>query len=260
MRAWMLERRWPVSIAFAAAVVAAWQALVMASVTPGYILAPSAIAAAFVDALLHEQLLSATRDTLARVVPGLAIGAGLGVVLGLLAGMVRSAEQFFDSLVSMTYPLPKISLFPIFVVALGFSDRARIIVIALSVFYPVFVNALAGTRAVAPEFVWAAHNFGAGRVRTFVDVVLPGAMPSVLVGLRIGIAVSFVVTFSTEAIGAGQSGLGVEIQESYANLNYDPMYAAIAMFALMGFLADTGLRVAAARLLRGQRLETMAHG
>jgi ABC-type nitrate/sulfonate/bicarbonate transport system permease component len=108
--------------------------------------------------------------------------------------------------------------------------------------------------------VWAARNFGAGRVRTFLDVVLPGAMPAVLVGLRIGLAVSFVVTFSTEAIGAGQSGLGVLIQEAYANVQYEPMYAGIAMFALLGFAADTGLRLAASRLLRGQRLETMAHG
>jgi ABC-type nitrate/sulfonate/bicarbonate transport system permease component len=259
MTARMVERRWPLSVAFALAVVAIWQVLVLASVAPDYVLAPSRIVAAFFDQLLHEDLLSATGATLLRVVPGLAIGAGLGVVLGLLAGGFRRAEQFFDSIVSMTYPLPKISLFPIFVVALGFSDTARIIVIALTVFYPVFVNALVGTRTVAPQFVWAARNFGAGRVRTFLDVVLPGAMPTVLVGLRIGLAVSFVVTFSTEAIGAGQSGLGVEIQEAYASVQYQPMYAGIAMFALLGFAADVALRLAASRLLRGQRLETMAH-
>jgi ABC-type nitrate/sulfonate/bicarbonate transport system permease component len=255
-----VDARWPISLAFTAMLIAVWQAWAAGPGLPDYILSPSEIVDAFFDALLHDNLLSATGASLLRAVPGFVIGAVLGVFSGLLAGVWRPAEEVGDTLVSLTYPLPKISLFPLVVIWLGFTDTARILVISISVFYPAFVNSLAGARGVDRRLVWAAQNFEAGRVRTFLRVILPAALPSVLAGLRISLALSFVLTFATEAIGASRSGLGVVIQEGYNSLQYDPMYAAIAMFAVLGLLADVLLRTVGTRLLRGQRLEAVGHG
>jgi ABC-type nitrate/sulfonate/bicarbonate transport system permease component len=260
MTARAVDARWPISVAFAAVVLLIWQWLALGPGLPDYILSPAQIVSAFFTDVFDGNLLSATRDSLARMLPGFAIGTTIGVVTGLLAGVWRPAEEVSDTLVSLTYPLPKISLFPLVVIWLGFTDTARILVISLSVFYPAFVNSLTGTRGVDRRLVWTAQNLGAGRVRTFFQVILPASLPSVLTGVRISLALSFVLTFATEAIGASRSGLGVVIQNSYNALQYEPMYAAIAMFAVLGFLADVILRRVSVRLLRGQQLETVGHG
>lgn len=255
-----VEARWPLSLSFGLGLLLLWQLLAVGPGLPDYILAPTAIVSAVVSGLSGGDLLSATGATLSRVVPGFLLGTSLGVVLGLVAGVIRVAEDVFDTLVSLTYPLPKISLFPLLAIGLGFTDRARIIVIAVSVFYPAFVNAFSGTKAVERRFVWVAQNLEAGPVRTFRQVILPASLPSILVGVRISLALSFVLGFATEAIGAARTGLGVEIQEGYNNLLYRPMYAAIAMFAVLGFLSDLALKRISSRLSRGQRLEAVGRG
>jgi ABC-type nitrate/sulfonate/bicarbonate transport system permease component len=255
-----VDARWPVSVAFALTIVLLWQGYAVGPGLPDYILSPTQIVNAFGDELLHGDLLSATLASLRRVLPAFFIAATLGVLAGLLAGVWRPAEDVSNTLVSLTYPLPKISLFPVVVIWLGFTDTARILVIAVSAFYPAFVNSLAGARGVDQRLVWTAQNFEAGRLRTFLRVVLPAALPSVLAGVRISLALSFVLTFATEAIGASRSGLGVVIQEGYNSLLYDSMYAAITMFAVLGFVADVILRRVGARLLRGQQVDAVGHG
>lgn len=254
-----VEARWPLSTAFGVGLLLLWQLAAVRGL-PDYVLPPSQIAGALVEGVTEGTLLGATRDTLLRVLPGFVIGTSLGVAVGLVAGVVRVAEDVFDTLVSLTYPLPKISLFPLLVIWLGFTDRARILVIAISVFYPAFVNTFSGTKAIERRYVWVAQNLEAGRLRTFRQVVLPASLPSILVGVRISLALSFVLAFATEAIGAGRTGLGVEIQEGYNNLLYRPMYAAIAMFALLGLLSDVALRWVSARVSRGQRLDAVGRG
>ncbi|MFW6010033.1 MAG: ABC transporter permease, partial [Actinomycetota bacterium] len=157
------------------------------------------------------------------------------------------------------YPLPKIALFPAIAVWLGFTDRARILVIALACFYPSFVNALSGTRTIDRELLWVARNLGAPRIRSFFQVVLPAALPRILVGIRISLALSFVLLFSTEAI-ASREGLGYWVFEAYLNVRYDLMYAAIALLALLGFVADRVVLFIGDRLTRGHTIEAIGHG
>lgn len=251
----LVDIRWPVSVAFVLALLVVWEAIVAWAALPSFVLSPTQIVSAFVGQLTSHDLLGATGHTLTILVPGFVVGTGLGVLVGWLAGVWRAAEDVVDSFVSVTYPLPKITLFPLFVVWLGFSDSARILVICLSLFYPAFVNALAGTRAVEARFVWVARNLAVGRARTFVNVVIPGALPATLAGIRISLALGFVLAYAAEAIGAGQTGLGVLVNNSYLNLQYAPMYAGILMFAILGFGADRLLKLVSDRLLRGQRLE-----
>lgn len=256
----LLDRRWPVALAFAVALVVIWQLVTVGATLPRYILAPSEIVAGVADLVEQGELWPALGLSLRRQLIGFAIGASVGVVTGLLAGVFRPAESFFDTLVSLTYPLPKIALFPVIVVWLGFSDVSRVLIIAVSTFYPSFVNAFAGTRSINPQLLWVARNVGANRLRTFLQVVARAAMPSVAVGVRISLALSFTLTFATESIGASRGGLGALIDEGFDNLLYAQMYAGIACFALLGFMADLLYAQASGRLLRGQRTAALRAG
>lgn len=253
MPARLVDARWPVSLAFAALLVVAWQLAGMSDALPRYVLSPTEILAGFVALLGEGELLPAIGNSLRRQVSGFVLGATVGVLIGLLAGVFRAAEDLFDTMVSLTYPLPKIALFPVVVVWLGFTDTARILIISLSCFYPSFVNAFAGTRGIDPRVLWVARNVGASRTRTFRQVVFRAAMPSIVTGVRISLALSFVLTFATESIGASRGGLGYLIEEGFNNLFYDWMYVAILCFALLGFLADRLWLMLAGRLLHGQQ-------
>jgi ABC-type nitrate/sulfonate/bicarbonate transport system permease component len=248
---------WPVSVGFGVVVLGAWQSLAGAGRLPDYILGPFAIVTAIRDDA--DALLSGAGASMKLLVAGFAIGALLGAALGLLAGVIAWIEDLIDPLVSITYPLPKIALFPVLTVWLGFTDTARIVLIALGCFYPAFVNALSSTRGIDSNFVSVAANAGASRTRTFFSVIVPSALPRVLVGLRISLAIGFVLLFAAEAL-ASQNGLGHLIILASQTANYSLMYAAIACFAVLGFIADRLLVAVGQRLTRGANLSVRGHG
>lgn len=256
----LLERRWLASGLFLLAVLLVWQAAAAAGLLPAYVLGPLAIVGALLEALRDGVLLPAVGNSLRRTAAGFLIGSSLGVFAGLLAGVSRIAEDVVDTLVSLTYPLPKIALFPIVVIWLGYTDSARILVISVSCFFPSFINALAGTQGIESRLLWVARNVGASRVRAFRQVVLRAAMPSVVTGVRISLALAFILTFATESLGAGRGGLGQLIEDGFDNLLYPLMWAGIAAFALLGFTADRLWLGLSERLLRGQRVEAVGRG
>jgi ABC-type nitrate/sulfonate/bicarbonate transport system permease component len=247
-------------LAFTLLLVALWELSGAREGSPAYVLPPSEIVLGLVqlarDGMLFDELLLSLR----RQMSGFLIGATSGVILGLLAGVIRPAEDIFDTLVSLTYPLPKIALFPVAVVWLGFTDTARILIISVSCFYPAFVNAHSGTRGIDLSMVWAARNFGASRWRTFWQVVFRAAMPSIAVGVRISLALSFVLTFATETIGASRGGLGHLIDEGFNNRIFTWLYAGVVCFAILGFLADKVWTAISGSLLRGQATVAVGRG
>lgn len=260
MIARLVDLRWPLSTLFVVMVVGTWQVTAAEGMLPTYILGPWEIAGSLVELAMEGDLLPAMLVSLKRQLTGFLIGATLGVIAGLLAGVLKVAEDFFDTVVSLTYPLPKIALFPVIVVWLGFSDSARILVIALSCFYPSFVNALAGTRTLDRNMVWIAQNLEASRWEIFWRVIVRGAMPTIAVGVRISLALSFILTFATESIGASRDGLGFLIEEGFNNRLFGLMYAGIVSFAFLGFLADQAWSAIARRLQRGQQLMAVGRG
>lgn len=253
----LLDARWPLSLAFALVAVAVWQLLGVAEMLPRYVLSPVEIVAATIERTAAGDLLPAVGYTVMRQMVGFLLGAGFGTLIGLVAGVIKPAEDLFDTLVSWTYPLPKIALFPVVVVWLGFTDTARVLIIAVSTFYPSFVNAFSGTRSIDGRLLWVSRNVGASRIRTFRQVVVRAAMPSIVVGVRISLALSFILAFATESIGSSQNGLGQLIEDGFNNLLYGYMYAGIVAFAILGIIADQIWVKISERLLRGQRTVAM---
>ena len=203
------------------------------------------------EALGSQELYGHIGASLMRSLPGFAIGTLLGIALGLLAGVSRAFDQMLSPIVFLSYPVPKIVMLPIFMLWFGIGDLSKILIIALACFYPTFINAYYGAKATPSILVWSGLNMGAGRWRIFRRVVVPSALPLILAGLRVSLALSFIVMFAAEMINAS-SGLGYLIRAAESGLRFDLMYVSLVSIAILGYLGDTLLRHVRQRALAWQ--------
>jgi len=151
----------------------------------------------------------------------------------------------------LTYPVPKIVMLPLFMLWFGIGDLSKILIIALACFYPMYINAYYGAKSTSALLVWSALNLGAGHWQIFRKVVVPSALPLIFAGLRVSLALSFIVMFATEMINAS-SGLGHLIRAAESGLRFDLMYVSLATIAILGYAGDTLLRLARRRVLAWQ--------
>jgi ABC-type nitrate/sulfonate/bicarbonate transport system permease component len=218
---------------------------------PEFVLSPLEIAGHLVEALVSGDLLVHVGASLARSLPGFLLGSLVGVLLGLLAGIARSLDQLLSPVVFLTYPVPKIVFLPIIMLWMGIGDASKIAVIALACFYPCFINAYYGARATSTIMVWASLNMGARPAQVFQKVVIPSALPLIFAGLRVSLALSFILLFSAEMINA-RSGLGFLVRQAETSLRFDLMYVAIVAVAALGYASDQLLLLLRRRLLAWQ--------
>jgi ABC-type nitrate/sulfonate/bicarbonate transport system permease component len=222
------------------ALLALWQLLALGG-HPDYILAPLDIVKDFIAALGTRELYADAAASLLRALPGFVIGTLAGVVLGLAAGIARGFDDTVSPLVFLTYPVPKIVMLPLFMLWFGIGDLSKVLIIALACFYPAYINAYYGARATPRILVWSARNMGATDAEIFRRVVLPGALPQIFAGMRVALALSFIVMFATEMINA-RSGLGHLIREAENSLRFDLMYVSLLTIAILGYAGDRLLR------------------
>src|SRR5437660_8869570 len=232
------------------ALLALWQLVSLAG-HPDYILAPLDIAKHFIAALGTRELYADAAASLLRALPGFVVGTLAGVLLGLAAGVARGVDDTVSPLVFLTYPVPKIVMLPLFMLWFGIGDLSKILIIALACFYPAFINAYYGAKATPRILVWSARNMGASDARIFRRVVLPAALPLIFAGLRVSLALSFIVMFATEMINA-RSGLGHLIRVAESGLRFDLMYVSLVTIAILGYVGDHLLRLARRRVLAWQ--------
>jgi len=218
---------------------------------PDYILSPLEILKHFLVALGSRELYDNIAASLGRALPGFAIGAALGIALGLAAGVSRALDGALSPVIFLTYPVPKIVMLPIFMLWFGIGDLSKVLIIALACFYPVFINAYYGARSTQKILVWSALNMGAGQGEIFRRVVVPSAAPQIFAGLRVSLALSFIVMFAAEMINA-RSGLGHMIRIAENSLRFDLMYVSLAAIAILGYAGDRLVRTAHSRLLAWQ--------
>ena len=232
------------------ALLAIWQLLWLRGL-PDYALGPVEILKHFFAALGTRELYEHVAASLMRALPGFAIGAAFGIAFGLAAGTARWFDEMMSPTIFMTYPVPKIVMLPLFMLWFGIGDVSKILIIALACFYPLFINAYYGAKATPRILVWSGLNMGAGRWRIFSRVVVPSALPLIFAGLRVSLALSFIVMFATEMINA-RSGLGFLIQEAENSLRFDLMYVSLLAIAILGYTGDQLLRLARRRVLAWQ--------
>lgn len=210
--------------------------------------APSAVIGTLVDMLLSGELPSNLLVSFARVAAGLLIGVGLGLGLGLVAGLSRSGELAVDPLMQIKRTIPALALTPLFIVWFGIGETPKVALIAFGTIFPVYLNLYSGIRGVDLRLLDAARSFGLSRWEQIWHVVLPSALPSLLVGLRYALSVSILVLVVAEQINAS-AGLGYLINNARDFMRTDIIVVCLMVYAILGLGADWLVRTLESRAL-----------
>ena len=236
--------------ASAIALVLAWEALSRAGViSPLTVAAPSAILATAWDLTRTGELPENLLVSLARVAAGFGIGAAAGAALALVAGLSRLGEDLVDAPMQMLRTLPFLALVPLFILWFGIGELPKVALVMLGAAFPVYLNLFAGLRGVDPKLIEAARVFGLGRMALIRQVMLPGALPSLLVGLRYALGVSWLTLVVAEQIAAS-AGIGHLINDARDFLRTDVIVVGLLVYALLGLGADALVRAVERRALR----------
>lgn len=210
--------------------------------------APSAVIGTLVEMLLTGELPSNLLVSFASVAAGLLIGVGLGLALGLVAGLSRSGELAVDPLMQIKRTIPVLALTPLFIVWFGIGETPKVALIAFAAIFPVYLNLYSGIRGVDLRLLDAAKSFGLSRWEQIWHVVLPSALPSLLVGLRYALSVAILVLVVAEQINAS-AGLGYLINNARDFMRTDIIVVCLMVYAILGLGADWLVRTIEARAL-----------
>ena len=172
-----------------------------------------------------------------RAFTGLFIGAGAGLLLGLLSGSIRWFETLLDSSIQMLRNIPALAMIPLVILWFGIDESAKVFLIAVSVFFPIYLNTFHGIRNVDPGLIEMARMYGLRRWQLYTQVILPGALSSILVGLRFSLGLMWVILIVAETISA-QAGIGYLTMNAREFLQTDVVLVGILLYALLGKLAD----------------------
>ena len=208
---------------------------------------PSKVLATAIPMTLSGEIPHNMLVSLQRAATGFAIASVLGVAVGLLTARVKFLRDLSEPLLHGFRSLPVIALVPISVLWMGIGESAKISLVALGAFFPVWISTFIGVRDVHPVYVRSAACLGAGRVQTLLMVVLPAALPLILAGMRQAIAISFIVLVAAELAGA-TAGVAYMMSMGHQLFRVDIMFAGLFLLGAMGFVADK-LFVAASRKL-----------
>ncbi len=219
-----------------------WQLLLMAGFGDRrFIPAPTDIAVRFWDMIISGELWLHVGVTLYRVFAGFFLGIVPGIAVGLTMAMFRPVRIFFDPLIASLFPIPKIALMPLLLLVFGFGDASKIAVVAIAVFFPVIINTYSGASNIEKIYWDVARNYGASQSVMFRRIVFFGALPTIFAGLRIALAVSFIVLVASEFV-ATKAGIGYLIWNSWELLQVDVMFVGIVSVGVLGLIATVILQ------------------
>jgi len=188
--------------------LAAWEAFARSGAVTPFMLPPlSAVLERIASDALSGELLHGLGLTLYRSLAGFFIAAALGILVGVLFVRNRFARWWFDPIISVGFPMPKIAFLPVITLWLGFYDVSKISMIVFDAAFPVITATIAGTMAVEKEFLWSARNLGASERSLLWEIVLPASLPQVLTGLQVSLPISLIVCIVAE-MKMGGVGLG----------------------------------------------------
>jgi ABC-type nitrate/sulfonate/bicarbonate transport system permease component len=161
------------------------------------------------------------------------------IAMGVMMGRFTRVHQLFEPLVELLRPLPKPALLPLLILLLGLGDVMKLTTVGLAVFFPVLINTIQGVRGVDPVLINTARTFGYGRFAILYKVILPAAMPLILVGMRVSLALGLILVVVTEML-AGTGGLGFLIVDMQRSFKVVDMYAWLVILAVMGYALNAG--------------------
>ena len=202
---------------------------------------PVAVLRAAWDLAASGELWTHLRVSAWRALSAFAVGGGIGLLLGLLTGSFKAAETLLDTTIQMIRNIPALALIPLVILWFGIDESAKLFLVSVGVFFPVYLNTFHGIRSVDKGLIEMAKSYGLSGWSLYRDVILPGALPSILVGVRFALGLVWVLLIVSETISA-QSGIGYMTMNAREFLQTDVVLVGILLYALLGKLADAAAR------------------
>jgi sulfonate transport system permease protein len=225
------------------ALVLAWEAAADSGLLAARVLpAPSATVLAAWDLLRSGDLLSNVLISTQRALIGLAIGGSIGLLLGLVTGASSVAERLLDSTLQMLRNVPHLAIIPLVILWFGIDEKAKVFLVSAGVLFPLYINTFHGVRTVDRGLIEMARSYGLSRSALFWRIILPGALPSILVGLRYALGIMWLTLIVAETISA-TSGIGYMTMNAREFLQTDVVLLGVIVYALLGKLADSATRL-----------------
>jgi ABC-type nitrate/sulfonate/bicarbonate transport system permease component len=229
--------------------IVAWEAVARSGVVTAYMLPGPWIVLERIgtDAVAGDLWINMAL-TLYRAFTGFAIAAVAGIAIGFAMARNRIANWFFDPIISVGFPMPKIAFLPVVILWLGLFDVTKVTMVALDAVFPVITATLAGIAAVERELVWSARNMGASEREVLHQVVWPSALPQIMTGLQVALPIALIVAVVTEMVMGGY-GLGGAMMTAWRFANSAGVFAGIVEIAAVGYLVVKGMALVRRRLL-----------
>jgi ABC-type nitrate/sulfonate/bicarbonate transport system permease component len=247
---WLRATGWGVARIFSIlALAAAWEVAARSGAFTPYMLpALSAVLERIWSDLITGDLLINTGVTLYRASAGFLIGAVAGIVLGMGICRNRLANWFFDPIISVGFPMPKIAFLPVVMLWLGVYDMSKITMISVEAIFPVVTATIVGIRGVERELLWSARNMGAGERELLWQIALPAALPQIITGLQVALPIALIVAIVTEMFMGGY-GLGGAMNTAARFADSRGVFAGIVEIAVIGYALVKGMGLIRRRLL-----------
>jgi ABC-type nitrate/sulfonate/bicarbonate transport system permease component len=229
--------------------IAAWEIVARSGTVTPYLL-PSVgtvLARIWEDASAGDLWINMTL-TLYRAFAGFAIAATIGVAVGFAMARSRVAHWFFDPLISVGFPMPKIAFLPVIILWLGTFDVSKISMVVFDATFPVVTGTLVGIASVERELIWSARNMGASEREVLRQVVLPAALPQIMTGLQVALPLALIVAVVSEMVMGGY-GLGGAMMTAYRFANSAGVFAGIVEIAAVGWVVVKAMALVRRRLL-----------
>jgi len=224
------------------ALLCAWQlASSSGLVSPRVLAAPSTVLESGYQLLASGELQHHLWVSLGRVARGLGLGVAAGVGFALLAGLFRLGEDLLDPPIQMLRTLPVLALVPLFILWFGIGETPKVALVALGTMFPIYLNTYAGIRGIDVKLVEAAATLSLDRKGLILHVILPGALPSALVGLRYSLGVAWLILVISEQINA-TAGIGYLMTNAREFLRTDIIVVGLVVYSLLGLLTDALVR------------------
>lgn len=250
---WPLSRQLTLSFSVLAVLVIIWWAVTACQlISPLFLPPPQQVLAklvtiagaqGFMDATLWQHLVA----SMSRILLALIAAVVIGIPAGIAMGLSPTIRGILDPIIELYRPVPPLAWLPLMVIWFGIGETPKVLLIWLAIFAPLAMSALAGVQSVQQVRVRAAQSLGANRVQVLWYVILPGALPEILTGLRIGLGVGWSTLVAAELIAATR-GLGFMVQSAGEFLATDVVLAGIAVIAVIAFLLELSLRALQRRL------------
>ncbi|TIM08045.1 ABC transporter permease [Mesorhizobium sp.] len=238
--------RYCILIAF----LAIWQVSSSAGWVNAAVLPPvDTIVSALWNGLAGGTLLGDIAISLQRAGLAFAAAVAVAIPLGLFMGQVRTVETALDPILQVFRQTSALALYPVFILLLGLGEASKVFVIFWATLFPLLLNTISGVKQVDPKLLEMARVYGATRLTAFRRVVLPGAVPSIFVGLRLSATTALLLLIASEMIGANK-GIGFQVMNAQYNFQIPLMFAAIVILAGLGLIANQALVSLQRRLCR----------